>query len=114
MTIQISNDQGIHIIAPEGCLDYNHALKLFEVVQPLVAQSGAKILLDLEQVTMISSMGYVVLLQFLKTARKNGSRLQLCNLQGVARESLEIMRFEGVNVAVVSRADALERLHTSI
>ena len=114
MTIQSSVDKGVHIIAPEGCLDYNHALKLFEVVQPLVAQAGMKILIDLELVTMISSMGYVVLLQFIKTARKSGSRLQLCNLQGVARESLEIMRFEGVEIAVVNRHEALELLNTAI
>ena len=105
-------EQGIHVVSPEGGLDYDHALKLFEVVQPLVAQPGEKVLLDLGKVTMISSMGYVVLVQFLKTAQKTGSHLRLCNLQGIARENLEIMRFDGLKAATLDRQDVLTMLDT--
>ena len=110
MIIHSRTSRGVTIVSLEGCLNYEHAFVLFESVQPLVAQPRARILLDLEQVSMISSMGYVVLKQFIRTADEKGSQIRFCNLNGTALENLEIMRFDGLKNAVMTLDEALELL----
>lgn len=107
--VQVTFLQGVHIFSPEGFLDHTLSRLLFREAKPFVTKADHKILVDLDLVTMIGSMGFTVLMDLLETAIENGSRLEFCNLRDVARESMEIMGFEGVAVATKSRKDALER-----
>lgn len=104
-----SVESGILILAIEGCLDHNLSIKLSKLAQPTVKQSGAKILIDLEPTMFIGSMGFTVLVELIETAKEKGSRVELCNLHGVAQESFQIMGFEGLEIASESREKALER-----
>ncbi|MFZ2957826.1 MAG: STAS domain-containing protein [Candidatus Ozemobacteraceae bacterium] len=110
MGIEYYAQSGVHVFELEGCLDYCSALKVFEAVHPVLVKTGTRVLIELGNVNIISSMGYVVLLQFMKTARCVGSHIRFCNLQGVARESLEIMRYQDVDQAAITREEALSRL----
>lgn len=63
---------------------------------------------------MISSMGYLVFLNFIKKAKRNNSHFHVCNLRGDEQEGLEIMKFDGVETLGVNRQQALRLLNTAV
>ncbi|MBF0406079.1 MAG: STAS domain-containing protein [Candidatus Riflebacteria bacterium] len=112
MEIEQTLIDNIRVFKLEGNIDYQGALELFNLVTPFLTTKDASLLLDFSGVSLINSMGYVMILRLLKTSRKCGSRLKFCNLQGLAKESLEIMRFDEFKQATSTQDQVIESMKT--
>ncbi|MBF0543437.1 MAG: STAS domain-containing protein [Candidatus Riflebacteria bacterium] len=110
MKIELNSLGNVYLFTLHGSLDYTASLKLLDAVTPHIGISGQKILLDFSEVSLVNSMGYVMLLRLLKASQTNGSLLKFCNLQGVTRESFELMRFDDFKQATSSRDEVLKTL----
>ena len=76
LTIQVRHEQGCAIVAVAGEIDISTVIPLRERLFE-VAVSGAPLVVDLEQVSFIDSVGLATLVGAAKRAEAHGSSLQV-------------------------------------
>ena len=84
------------VLQPQGRLDLQGGTALEKHLLSLVPQPQALCVIDLTQVDFMDSSGLVALVTALKTARKNGCRLVLCNVQDPVRLVFELTHLDSV------------------
>ena len=84
------------VLQPQGRLDLQGGTALEKHLLSLVPQPHALCVIDLTQVDFMDSSGLVALVTALKTARKNGCRLVLCNVQDPVRLVFELTHLDSV------------------
>ncbi len=99
------------VIQPQGRLDAAGAPLLEAALKQRLAQGESRLIVDLTEVSYISSKGLRVLLTALKTARKNGGALKLCGMNARLAEIFEMVGFDQVFEIYPTRAEA-ERAFT--
>lgn len=73
-----------------GRLDANAADPLTEALLPLLNEPGRQVLLNLESLDYISSIGLRVLVKAAKSVKGSGGALKLCSASPAVRKVLEI------------------------
>ncbi len=94
------------ILRPQGLLDAAGAPKLEEELKQRIAKGESRLIVDLTEISYISSNGLRVLLTALKTARKNGGALKLCGMNARLAEIFEMVGFDQVFEIYPTRAEA--------
>ncbi len=94
------------VVRPQGRLDAAGAPKLEQELKQLLARGQSRLIVDLTQISYISSNGLRVLLTTLKTARKNGGALKLCGMNARLAEIFEMVGFDQVFEIYPTRAEA--------
>lgn len=98
------------ILTPSGRLD-TAAAPLFErEVEAATASGNARVLIDLADLSYISSMGLRALLTAAKRINAKGGRLALCALQAQVAEVFEISGFNAIVPVYKDRESALAAL----
>ncbi len=84
------------VVCPVGDIDLTGSPTLREELKRLSNSRPARLVVDLASVPYMDSSGVATLVEALQNARKNKSKLILCNLQDRVRSIFEIARLETV------------------
>ncbi len=108
MQANIEHLQGVPVVTISGRLDTNTAPLFDAQVTPILAKTAQPILLDLTDVTFISSAGLRSILQLIKHTSAYGGRLGLVAVPAHIMEVLEISGFPSLLNIYLDRASALQ------
>ncbi|ARV61383.1 anti-anti-sigma factor [Nostocales cyanobacterium HT-58-2] len=87
----------ITVISPQGCLNATNALEFETNLTKALAKDGISILLvDLESVESIDSVGLMALVSALKLAQKLGKRFSLCSVSPSLKIIFELTQLDRV------------------
>lgn len=89
-------DRAFPVVTAHGRVDAANAPGLESQLEALLAQGNAQIVVDMADVSYISSSGLKVLLTALRQARRQQGQLVLCNLQPKVTSILEMIGFDQV------------------
>lgn len=79
MTINISNEEGLYTVAPEGNLDYT-SMEDFDAAVSEILPSASALIFNMENVPYISSAGIrVIISAYDELETKGGVKLKNCN-----------------------------------
>lgn len=84
------------LIQPQGCLDLQNIKALEKQLVTLAINAQTLLIIDLEQVEFMDSPGLIALAKALKTARNDGCRLVLCNLQPPVKLVFELTQLDSL------------------
>jgi anti-anti-sigma factor len=107
MKATIEHERNLPVIKLSGRLDTVTAPALDAQLAPLLAEPRPKILLDLGDVTYISSAGLRSILQLVKHTAAHGGRLGLFNASPHIMEVIEISGFPSLLDIYPDRESAL-------
>lgn len=110
MTVEISERNGVVVVAPDGRLVAACAEELRAAVV-LRMDTNGKVLFDLARMTHIDSSGIGVLVQLLQKANAQGGTVKLANLQAHPRVVFDLTKvyrifeiFDSLELALASFA----------
>ncbi len=95
------------ILSPVGEIDLGRAPSFREHLFSAQQSRPQRLIIDLGQVPYMDSSGVATLVEAMQTARRNGSKLVLCNLQDRVRSIFEIARLDTVFTIVANTDDGL-------
>lgn len=93
MNTNITEKDGKYIVSLEGELDTAHALEVEEAMKPLHEVNGKEITIDCSHLDYIASSGLRILLALLKSAKSNGNKVVLKNLNDEIKEVFKMTGF---------------------
>ena len=93
MNTNITESEGKYIVTLEGELDTAHALEVEQAMQPLHDLSGKDITIDCSKLEYIASSGLRILLALLKSAKANGNKVVLSDLNDEIKEVFKMTGF---------------------
>lgn len=88
--------EGIHLLQAEGRLDAAVASQLEARLASILAEGKNRIVVDLGEVSYISSTGLRVLLVAIKEARRDGGDLKLCSLSPRVNDIFRMAGFDAI------------------
>ena len=110
MEIDVRTQDQVKIITLHGKLNLGPALdRTNATIKDLLESGESRLLLDLQDVTMIDSSGIGLLVRYLTAAKQKGGSLKLLNPSKFAMQTLKLVRvlnlfqiFEDPQLAVAS------------
>ena len=93
MNTTITEKDGKYVVTLEGELDTAHAIEVEQAMQPLHEVSGKEIVLDCTRLEYIASSGLRILLGLLKSAKANGNKVVMRNLNDEIKEVFKMTGF---------------------
>ena len=107
--LELQSDQieGVLIISVTGRIDGLNAQEFHENLDKEIGGSDNPVVLDLENLSYISSAGLRSILLIAKTLQGRSTRFMLCSLPGPIREIFEIAGFDKIIDVLKSRSDAI-------
>ena len=110
MDIKTERADGALIAKAEGRIDGVNARDFEEAMKAAISSEDSVVVIDLENLSYISSAGLRVILLIAKTLRKRNAELMLCSLSDPIREVFEISGFDKIIPVHQSREQALSTL----
>ena len=113
MELSIRRIADVFVVTPTGRIDHTSASALEQELLPLVADSSGRttgVVIDMEHVEYISSMGLRVLMVAAKQARAGRISIAVAALPPVIAEIFAISRFDAVLDVYRSLRGALESI----
>ena len=107
MEINQTKIDDVPIVSVSGRIDGTTSKDLETILNKLIDQDMSKIVLDLEGVVYISSVGLRVLLSALKKVRPNNGDVKLVSLQPFVREVFEMTGFNRLFTIHSNQSEAL-------
>ena len=109
MTIAIEPTDKAHIIALQGQVNSSNAATVETEVLSVVTQGAKNVLLNMTELSYISSAGLRVVLVLAKRLKQAGGKLVIYGMQPHVREVFDISGFLAILNVAGSRAEALEQ-----
>ena len=109
MTIAIEPTDKAHIIALEGQVNSSNAATVETEVLAVVNQGAKNVLLNMTELSYISSAGLRVVLVLAKRLKQGGGKLVIYGMQPHVREVFDISGFLAILNVAGTRAEALEQ-----
>ena len=110
MTIAIEPTANAHIIALQGQVNSANAATVETEVLAVVQQGARNVLLDMRELSYISSAGLRVVLVLAKRLKQAGGKLVIYGMQPHVREVFDISGFMAILNVVATRDDAVALL----
>ena len=108
MDILTDRIDDVLIAEARGSVDGTNAAEFEKTLSDAVSENDRAMIIDLEQLTYISSAGLRVILLIAKAMRRHNGKLAMCSLQGPIREVFHISGFDKIIPVHGSRAAALD------
>lgn len=112
MEINQTRIDDVPVVSVSGRIDGTTSKDLETILNELIDQDLSEIVLDLEGVVYISSVGLRVLLSALKKVRPKKGDVKLVSLQPFVREVFEITGFTKLFAIYPSRGEAMSCIKT--
>ncbi|BAZ42894.1 anti-sigma factor antagonist [Calothrix sp. NIES-4101] len=90
------SESQVVLFKPVERIDWQSGVALNEKMSQITANVNQLWVIDLAEVNFMDSSGLLPLVNGLKTARQNGCRLVLCNVQAPVRLVLELTQLDSV------------------
>ena len=111
MTVERLGD--VTRIAPKGNIDSSTAARFGEQLKSVIGSGCSRLIVDMKDVSYISSAGFRCLLIAEKEAQRAGGHLALCGLAGEVHRLFEIGAFTDIFTIGSSVDDCIARLTKS-
>ena len=105
--LQADQIEGALVISVTGRIDGLNAQEFHENLDKEIGGSDNPVVLDLENLSYISSAGLRSILLIAKTLQGRKTRFMLCSLPGPIKEIFEIAGFDKIIDVLESRSDAI-------
>ena len=109
MTIAIEPTDKAHIIALQGQVNSSNAATVETEVLSVVSQGAKNVLLNMTELSYISSAGLRVVLVLAKRLKQAGGKLVIYGMQPHVREVFDISGFLAILNVSATRTEALEQ-----
>ena len=113
MTTQSQRNDATLVITAAERIDSANAQKFYDELDATIEPTDKVVILDMAELTYISSAGLRVILQTARTLQRQNARFALCSLSGTVREVFEISGFDRVIEIHPSQSEAIAALQTS-
>ena len=110
MEITVESLGKVTRIAPRGNIDSSTAASLGEQMKSVIGSGCSRLVIDMKDVSYISSAGFRCLLIAEKEAQRAGGHLALCGLAGEVHRLFEIGAFTDIFTIGSSVDDCVTRL----
>ena len=107
MDIEMERQDGALIAKPEGRVDGINASDFEKALRDAIDEEGGPLIVDLENLTYISSAGLRAILLIAKLLAQRNAGFGLCSLSDPIREVFEISGFDKIVSIHASRSEAL-------
>ena len=107
MQIDTVNESGTLIAKTEGRVDGTNAREFQEALEGVIKDADHSVILDMEQLTYISSAGLRVILLIAKALERQDVKFGVCSLSDPIREIFDISGFDKVVNVSGSQSEAL-------
>lgn len=111
MEIAKVQEAGALILGPSGRIDGQNALDFQASVDTAIGDSTDPVILELNNLTYISSAGLRVILLLAKTLKSRSVPFSMCDISAAVKEVFEISGFGNTIAIHDTRADALHALN---
>ena len=111
LAIQSEQVDGILIARLDGRVDGKNAQEFQGAVESLLAGKDVNLLLDLEQVTFLSSVGLGVMLAIARQLHRRAGKIAVCSLSDSIRGVFFISGFHKIIPTHASREDAIAAIN---
>ncbi len=113
MEYTVRDELGITVVDLRGEIDIAHAPRLRDLLEELIANSSARLLINLSDVAFIDSSGLGVLIAAHRKAQETGGILGLANPQAPVQRVFELTRTNRVLKIFDTVAEGLEALRNT-
>lgn len=110
MEINTEQKGGVLVALTVDRVDGSNAREFQEALQAVIKDTGNAFLLDMEQLTYISSAGLRVILLIARTLQGKNTKFAVCSLSDSVREVFEISGFDKIVATHATQADAIAAL----
>ena len=110
MDITSQRSDGALIVSVEGRVDGANARKFQKAVENVIGDGDGAVVLDMEDLSYISSAGLRSILLIAKGLQKRNSKFAVCSLQGPIREVFRIVGFDKIVSIYDSTGEAVDAL----
>jgi len=108
MNVEIRTTTEATIVRPVGEIDLSRSPALRVHLREAQKSKPRLLIVDLGEVPYMDSSGVAILVEAMRVAQKNGSKLVLCDLQVKVRSIFEIARLDTVFTIKASSDEALK------
>ncbi|MCA9312272.1 MAG: STAS domain-containing protein [Phycisphaerales bacterium] len=106
MEVNIEHQAGTTIVLPIGDVDLSNSRDLQTHLREEMSRKPGLVVVDLAKVSYMDSSGVATLVEAMQIARRQATKLVLCELNDKVRAIFEIARLDRVFTIVGTRADA--------
>ena len=110
MDVTSQRTGGALVVSVEGRVDGANARKFQKAVETVIEDSDRAVVLDMENLSYISSAGLRSILLIAKGLQKRDSRFAVCSLQNAISEVFRIVGFDKIVTIHSSQEDAVSAL----
>lgn len=107
MEIETSLHDKVIAVTVKGRVDVNNAEKLSEHLNKYASAGSARLVIDLKDVTYISSAGFRALLITARSVRQVDGKLALCGVVGEVKRLFDMASFTDLFVILPNLDDAI-------
>ena len=107
MGLSIERSDGILLAMAEGRVDGANAQEFQGALTDAIESTDRAVVLDLEDITYISSAGLRVILLTARALKRQDAELAVCSLSAPIREVFEISGFDKIIPVRESRSEAI-------
>ena len=110
MEIKTEQKGGVLVAMTEDRVDGSNAREFQDALQGVIADAESALVLDMEQLTYISSAGLRVILLIARTLQGKNTKFAVCSLSDSVREVFEISGFDKIVETHATQAGAIAAL----
>ena len=111
MQVRAEREEGVLIVHVSGRLDGTNIREFEKIVLAAAEDEDQAMVMDLEKLAYISSVGLRAVLEAAKRRLKREALFALCSLPGVVRGKFELTGFDKIITIYPTGAEALAALH---
>lgn len=100
-------EDGVVVLIPRSDIDMSRSPELRTVIRQEMGGSTHKVVIDLDGVEYMDSSGLATLVEAMRNANNDKSRLVLCNMNPKVSAIFEIARLDSFFSIVASRDEAI-------
>lgn len=106
--VEIEEKNSVKVLNLKGYLDAYTSLKFEEVMKNLVEGGSYKLVVNMKNLSYISSAGFGVFMAFVDEVRKNGGDIKFCCLSEKIDEIFELLGFKHIFSVLNSENEAIK------
>ncbi len=92
--VEVQQDAGVVIVSPHGDVDMSRSPQLRSALREALESKGSLLIVSLCDVGYMDSSGLATLVEAMRTAKRQGTRMILCGMNPKVKAIFEIARLD--------------------